>query len=272
MTKALKFLIIIFFVASFTSCKKDSSKSSPTDVDAQKFIDSAGITDNTQKTALINFVTQLKDSSLWVKFKAIYPMLGGTASSAQWNLMNPQNTDQAFRLTFNGSPVFSTSGILFPTPSDFANTHLFDNMIAYNDNAISYYSLTQNSISGYDMGCIDLVSPYNEFAIYCQNDATVWFGYNVFGATPSNTKGLFILSSSQNDVKRYDNSIVTTSLGSAPVQGYTNIPILIGSSAGAPANGQRECALATIGNSLTDAQVVTFYNIVQKFESSLGRN
>jgi hypothetical protein len=35
--------------------------------------------------------------------------------------------------------------------------------------------------------------------------------------------------------------------------------------------GMRECELATIGNGLTDAQALTFYNIAQKFETALSR-
>ncbi|MDQ2718695.1 MAG: hypothetical protein M3Z26_02860 [Bacteroidota bacterium] len=275
MKNLLRFIAIVLTVASLSSCQKELINPGNTpvkiDVDAQKFIDSTGITDSTLKLAIDSYVKQLKDSSLWTKFKAIYPMLGGTSASAKWNLKDPRNTDDAYRLTFNGSPVFASTGVLFQTSADYADSHLTDGALTYNDNSISYYSRTQNNVAGYDMGCNDASSPYNEFAIYDTTDASNWFGYYAFGAKPAITKGLFMLSSTSVDVKRFENGIVTNAKGSAPVSGATNMSILIGTVANASFGGQRECALATIGSGLTDAQTLTFYNIVQKFISALGR-
>lgn len=242
------------------------------ETDAKKFIDSSGITDSVTKLAINNLVIQLKDSSLWGNFNAIYPMVGGSATSMKWNLKDPRNLDAAYRLTFSGSPTYASTGVLFPTTSDYADTHLADNALpAYNNNSIAYYSRTQNTLSGYDMGCADNVFYYNEFTIYHSGDATSWFGYGGY-LTPASTKGLFMMSSTSTNVKRYENGVVTSSKGSAPTTGFTNLSILIGKVAAAPAGGRRECALASIGQGLTDAQAATFYNIVQNFETALGRN
>ena len=80
-----------------------------------------------------------------------------------------------------------------------------------------------------------------------------------------------MFSSTSNDVKRYENSIVTGARGSAPVYGYTHKPVLMGMVADAISGGHRECALATIGYGLSDKEAQTFYNIVQAFETNLGR-
>ena len=230
-----------------------------------------GITNDVQKSAINVLVTQLKDSALWNKFLAIYPMIGGTPVSMSYNLIDPRNSDDAYRLTFNGKPTFNATGVFFPTIDDFADTHFVDSLFPYNNNSISYYSLTQNTVNGYDMGCYDPAYPANEFAIYQATDASNWFGFGEWGIAPSNTKGLFMMSSTSSDVKRYDNAIVTSSKGSAPDPGYSNYPILLGKVAEAPAGGQRECGFASIGYGLTDAQVITFYNIVQNYEAALGR-
>jgi hypothetical protein len=274
--KLVRLLQVIFFCTFFLSCQKEFSDTTITapivfNVDASKFIDSLGITDNIQKSAINNLVTQLKDSSLWNKFLAIYPMIGGTSLSMSYNLVDPRNSDDAYRLTFKGNPVFNATGVLFPTTNDYGDTHLADNVLPYNNNSISYYSLTQNAVDGYDMGCVDYSTPFNEFAIFNSTDASEWFGYYAWGKSPSNTKGLFLVSSTTMDVKRYDNSVVTSSKGSAADPLYTNSPILIGTVAGASSGGQRECGFASIGYGLTDAQVVTFYNIVQNYEAALGR-
>jgi hypothetical protein len=277
MKNPLQLIAVILLGLFFSSCQKEfldpNSKDSPVyDADALKFIGSTGITDSVQKIAINNFVIQLKDSALWPKFIAIYPMEGGSASTTKWNLKDPRDLDAAYRLTFHGTPVYALTGILFSDTSDYADTHLADNMMpGYGNNSIAYYSGTQNTISGYDMGCSDTKDPWNEFAIYHASDATEFFGFHAWGTSPAITKGLFILSSTANDVKRYDNGIATDSKGSAPTPTFTNLPILIGSVSQALSGGQRECELATIGYGLTDAQAFTFYNIVQNFETALGR-
>jgi hypothetical protein len=267
-------LIVVLFLCAFSSCQKHRDLSNNLftyDVDAQRFFDSSGITDSTQKFAINKFVMQLKDSSLWTNLEAIYPMVGGTENTTKWNLRDPGNSDAAYRLTFTGTPVYATTGVTFPTTFDYADSHLSDSSLSYNNNSISYYSRTQNTVDGYDMGCVDNASPYNELAIYHSSDASNWFGYYAYGTVPASTKGLFMLSATSSDVKRYENAVVTNSKGSAPTTGFTNLPILIGTVSRAYAGGQRECALATIGNGFTDAQALTFYNIVQNFETILGR-
>jgi len=268
------FLFITLVCVLVSSCQKpflDPDGGGGIDPDAQNFISAAGITDIVQKTAINDFVIQLKDSLIWDKFMAIYPMIGGTQQSIKWNLKDPRDQDAAFRLTIYGTPTYSSTGVLFPTNSDYADTHFIDSMFIYNDNSISYYSLTQNTVDGYDMGCMDNAAPYNEFSIYFSNDASVWFGYRGFAVTPLSTRGLFMFSSTWADVKRYENGVHTDSRGSAPLAGFTNKPILLGIVAQAISGGHRECALATIGRGLSDREALAFYIIAQAYETRLGR-
>jgi hypothetical protein len=273
MKNIVRLIAVLFFCSLFSSCNKylgDPTNSLNYDADAQKFFDSARITDLTEQFAINNFVKQLKDSALWTKFAAIYPMVGGADFTAKWNLKDPRNLDVAYRLTFHGLPVYSGTGVLFPTTADYADTHLTDSALIYNDNSISYYSVTQNTVSGYDMGCSDSVAPFNEMAIYNKYDAAVWFGYYYFGPAPVNTKGLFMLSATASIITRYENGAVRDARGMPAIES-TGFPILIGSVQGAPSVGKRGCGLATIGNGLTDAEALTFYNIVQNLETTLGR-
>jgi len=275
----MKPIYLIFFISAagifYSSCQKPfldpNGKESILDIDAQNYIDSAGISGTAQQNALNTFVLQLKDSLLWDQFIAIYPMLGGTPTSVIWNLKNPKNTDAAFRLTLYGNPVCSNSGVLFPFNSDYADTHISDKILTFNNNAISYYSETQNSVNGYDMGCVDYTAPYNEMSISLSNDASVWFGYNAYGIVPTVTTGLFMFSATASDVRRYDNGVVTSSKGSAPVPGFTGLSIFLGITRGAAAGGRRECGLATVGSAMTDRQAAAFCGIVKTFQTTLGR-
>lgn len=278
MKNLLPFLFVIFISAGFSSCKKtvENVVAPPPvapDIDAQKFITNATITDSIQKIAVNDLVVQLKDSSLWGKFKAIYPMVGGSASSMQWNLKDAENTDNAYRLSFYGSPVFSSTGVLFPTVNDFADTHLADTSLGgFNNASMAYYSRTQNTISGYDMGCTDGAVPYNELSIsFVDGDDSEWFGFTEEDVITPKTTGLFMFSSTDADVKRFRNGVIIQAKGSAGNESYTNLTVLIGKSRVTGHPGQRECALASLGNGLSDSQALTFYHIVQNFESKLNR-
>jgi hypothetical protein len=92
------------------------------DPDAQAFITAAGITDNTQKTAINTLVVDMKGYGIWTKMKAIYPFVGGTATTHKWNLKNPLDTNAAFRLVFTGGWTHSSTGALPNGTNGYANT------------------------------------------------------------------------------------------------------------------------------------------------------
>lgn len=94
------------------------------DPDAQAFITAAGITDNTQKTAINTLVVSMKGYGIWTKMKAIYPFVGGTASTHKWNLKNPLDTNAAFRLVFSGGWTHSSNGALPNGTNGYADTFL----------------------------------------------------------------------------------------------------------------------------------------------------
>jgi hypothetical protein len=65
---------------------------------ADAFITAANITNTTQIEAIYTMVGKLYQFDLWPKLKAIYPMVGGTASSHSYNLKNVTK----YQLTFGG--------------------------------------------------------------------------------------------------------------------------------------------------------------------------
>lgn len=276
--KSIFKLYILFLVCLLiNSCQKEFSISdeipiSPVlDTDAKKFLDIAGIADSSVKDAVYDLVKQLKDSSLWNKFLAIYPMVGGTYGSTKWNLKDPRDLDAAFRLSFNGSPVFASTGVLFPTNNDYADTHLIDSILIYNDNSISYFSRTENKVNGFDMGCDDTTAPYNQISIYHEFSGTAYFGFAFWAHTPPSTIGLFMVSATALNVVWYENGIPKLQKDSPPNRSFTNSPFLIGFCKNSFSNGQRECSFATIGKGLNDSDALKFSNIVNEFNHRLNR-
>ncbi len=88
------------------------------------FLFSTQITDNTIQTATNTLVTDLKTAGIWTKMKALYPIVGGTATTHKFNLVNAQDTDAAFRLVFSGGITHSSNGILGNGTNGWANTFI----------------------------------------------------------------------------------------------------------------------------------------------------
>lgn len=270
-------VVFLCFSIFFSACQKEFSNPGDTtlpDPDAKSFLAAAGISDKTQTKAVNDFVVQLKRDSLWNKFLAIYPMIGGTAETTKWNLKDPRDADIAYRITWNGTPDFKTTGVTCTKQTDWGDTHLADSVLSYNNSAISYYSGTENKVGGYDMGCSNTIYPYNMISIYedfPNNVVNTWFNqYNGSQKVPATTKGLFMNSSINGQVVFYENGVATSTFGPA-YEAYTNVNITIGRITDDPNMGLKECQLATIGLGLTDAEALKFYNASHAFQMALGR-
>jgi hypothetical protein len=114
---------------------------SSVDPDAQAFITAANITDPTQQSAINTLVVGLKTDGLWTKMMAIYPFVGGTATSHKYNLKDPRDLDVAYRLTFGGGWGHSSFGI----GGNGANTYADTYIVNYNLGQIGVYSNAGNN-------------------------------------------------------------------------------------------------------------------------------
>lgn len=94
------------------------------DPDAIAFFAIAGITELVQKTAVNDMVLSMKagGGTLWTKMKAIYPFVGGTASSHKYNLKNAVDSDAAFRIVFAGGVAHTSDGVTFDGVSGYGDT------------------------------------------------------------------------------------------------------------------------------------------------------
>src|SRR4051794_10744124 len=80
------------------------------DTDADAFITATGITNATQQAAIKRLVRDLKGFqngiyytvNVWDSLVAIYPFVGGTASTHKFNLKDARDLDAAYRLTYTG--------------------------------------------------------------------------------------------------------------------------------------------------------------------------
>ena len=245
------------------------------DADALAFITAASITDSTQQSAINTLVTQLKTYGVWSKMRALYPFVGGTATTHKWNLKDPRDLDAAYRLTFSGGWTHSSTGALPNGTTAYADTKLKPSNISQNSVHMSTYLRTTYS-GGVDMGC----STNDYFFI----SANLGIGVPPRGplnlasyqdtSSPLDTKAFYVTSrtnSTTNKLFRNTSLISNETLTSVAPEAY-NIYIGAGNRSNAGwAYTARQTSFASIGDGLTDTEAANFYTAVQAYQTTLGR-
>ena len=249
------------------------------DLDAQAFITAANITDTTQKSAINTLVLDLKSYGLWSKMKAIYPFVGGSASQHRFNLKIPTTNNTDYYLTFNGGVTHSSTGVLFGGVNGYAETNLNENSIMTLGNEhFSFYSRTNTVGLFVDMGVLDSTFGGSQIlsrVVYPSSDS--FLGYiddanSSYVANP-NSWGFYMANrTSTTQLKLQRNSTINTFANNSINK--VNRTFWIGArniDTTAYLFTTRECAFATIGDSLNDTEALNFYTAIQAFQTTLGR-
>ena len=247
------------------------------DADAQAFITAAVITDVTQQGAINQLVLDLKGYSIWTKFKAIYPIVGGTASQHKYNLKDPRDLDAAFRLTYAVGWTHSSTGML-ANGATFADTFFngFTELITAPSHISSYLRNTQTS-NNVPIGASDAafllwqMNTINNNGMYYYHGAVA---SEVF-STITNEVGLFLGSTaSATSRKNYINGVLKTTRTTNIAITYPNFKLYLGARntfGTATTNSTKQFAFASIGDGLTDAEAANFYTAVQAYQTTLSR-
>jgi hypothetical protein len=244
------------------------------DPDAFRFIEVANIIDQTQITAVNNLVTSLKGYGLWDKMQAIYPFVGGTAYSHKWNLKNPADSDNAFRILFSGAIIHSSKGVAFDINS-FGDTRFAPFSALTNP-------LESNHLSIYVSGSLGgLADAGNTNFIGHGLGIGANGGVNAYNAGSglvglSGQSGLMVatrtaVSSSAGYVRGSITSTGTSTLG--PTTSPRTGNIFIGKENGSWYGSGTSVvfSFSSIGTGLTTPDVENLYTIVQAYNTSLNR-
>jgi hypothetical protein len=241
------------------------------DADAQAFVTNAGIVDQVEATAINNLVIGMKADGLWTKMKALYPFVGGTATSNSYNL---KNTAQ-HQITWNGGVTFASNGITTNGTNGYGNTNLIpSSVLTLNNTHLSIYSRTTGTPNGGDIGFQTTGDAANLFIagnLFGSFFADCYASTSRITAVPQ-TQGFYINTrTASNSYKVFRNtsqisSTITTSTGSLPASNLSIGALLTG---GWYAN--KNYAFASIGDGLTDTEAANFYTAVQAFQTTLGR-
>ncbi len=259
------------------------------DADAQAFITAASITDTTQKNAINQLVLDLKTAGLWTKMKAIYPFIGGTASSHKFNLKDPRDLDAAYRLVFSGGWVHSSTGAKPNRINTYADTKFNMNNISSCSMHLSYYS--REDIIGEDevvMGVGNNINRYSQNLGVKRNilytsqtalfDASNASALVRTGYTNTDGRGLFIGSITANNSRKiYKNTSIVATNTTTAAHDLPNANMYIGAynnydTGIASAYTNKQTAFTSVGDGLTDTEASNLYTAVQAYQVALSRN
>jgi hypothetical protein len=266
----------LFQNISFANGNMNAVYGSLYDTDAQLFITATGIS-GTNASAINQLVLDLKSASIWTKMKAVYPMVGGTATTCKYNLINPLDTNAAFRILFNGGFTFSSTGCQPNGTNTYANTSLIPTtLLSANSSHVSIYNRTVGSgvindwgTSGGGGAFAGAFSLSGTAYLDCYNSST-----NRIATTNADPKGFYVASrQSSTSLKLFKNSAQLGTTNTGTSSGFTGLtsPLYFFSYNPVQNLSNRECAFASIGDGLSDAEALAFYNAVQTFNTTLGR-
>ena len=243
-----------------------------TDADAQAFITAAAITDPTQQAAINTLVVDLKGYSIWTKMRALYPFVGGTATTHKFNLKNPLDTNAAYRLTFFGGVTHSSNGIIGNGTNGYADTFLANNVMAQSNAHISVYSRTnfQGTVS-------DIASYSNQFGsfMYIRGGGNNFEGQINAGTkvnvANTDSRGLFLMTRTSATSQTGQKNSTQYVTASVPNNHIASSFKLLRTGDASAEYSPRNLAFVSIGDGLTDAESLNFYTAVQTFQTTLGR-
>ena len=204
------------------------------------------------------------------------------ASQFKYNLVNPVDSDAAFRLVFNGGWTHSSTGATPNGTNGYADTKLVpSSVLAQNNSHISHYSRTNSQSNKPSIHSFSNVGgSKGEFAIYPYYTGNVAYS-SISGDTASsittslNSLNYYIANRISATSDSLFTGLIKASRTIASISPSTS-PIFIAAQSfnGAPSPGFydiRQSAFATIGDGLLDSEATALYNRVQQFQVSLSR-
>ena len=242
------------------------------DADAQAFVTAANIVDQVEANAINNLVIGMKADGLWTKMKAVYPFVGGTATTHKFNLKNPLDTDAAFRIFWSGGVTHSTNGVQFGGVNGSGDSFVnVGTNLALNSTHVSVYSRTNvdrlaPSISNVIGSVPDEVSMFLKTGNICVLRVN---SSQTMQPTNLDSRGFFIgnranatqitlsIRGTQTTTANNSISVSTTSLKLGGISPYFD---------------NKEIAFSSIGDGLTPTELTNLNTRVTTFQTALNRN
>ena len=238
-------------------------------------ITSGGTVNATMSAATDTLFTSLKSAGLYTKMAAMYPFVGGTAASHAINAL----LNKSFDITWNGGMVHSISGSTGNGTNAYGNTNFSTgDFVTTAQAAFGFYTNAAdvgiNGVNGAFYGGnrgIQVATNYNNNWGYRHGVG----GFQQTANGGSNTGQFITVRTGTTEAQLYRNTV--------NIDTYTSVnqlsapdPMLIFNMWSSTAPGtfysQERMSFVFFANNLLYSEVSTLDNIINTFQTSLGRN
>jgi hypothetical protein len=236
------------------------------------FATATAITDTTILNALNTFDLGLISNGLATKMKALYPFVGGTATTHKFNFMDARDLNAAFRLQLNGGWTHSANGIQGNGVNTYADTYFKcdTNYSNFNLGGFGNYYRTNES-GAYADGCSGF-APFWILPRFIDGTTQFQSGGSVASVSTANSLG-FILGSNYSSTSRKlikNGTVISTNTNTTLGPANTNIFIGAGGNGGIYP-GSKNYAMSVITEGMTDTDQSNLYTLTQALQTSLSR-
>ena len=195
----------------------------------------------------------------------------------KYNLVNPVDSDAAFRLVFNGGWTHSANGATPNGTNGYANTYLVpSSVLSLNSTHISCYTRTNTTVSAPLLSSEDATTYNNGLFIwpkYSGNLYSVRINDNSSDSATAvaNTQGLHLATRTASNVKKYRHNTTQIFANTTASTSLNTSSIYVGASRNNANYSTHQTAFASIGDGLTDTEAANLYTAVQAFQTKLSR-
>ena len=274
-------------VQDYLAAKWAPQSASSWDDDTQAFLDASGL-DESYAPALDGLVRGLKDAGLWAKMTAVYPFIGGTADLHKWNLIDPRDADDAFRLGFWDRGTMSHSDALGYRPNaqgqgiggGYADTYLVPSarLLDVNSTHVAHYGLLDvppgDRAEIGNFGWNGANARFHVISRYVGVDG-FYYGQSENGqtmVTVPGASGLFVATRTSAEMQSgYRNGVLQGQSAALPTAGLPTTSVLVGAINGFANASDVPCGFASIGSGLSAQDVAALNTVVEEYQDALGR-
>lgn len=251
------------------------------DADAQAyFTANTAITSSADKTAINDFYLGLKSDGIYTKIKQMGLYIWSSSTANKWNLVNPLDTDAAYRINFSTGWTHASTGMTPNGTSAYADTFFIPSgAVTQNSQSFGYYSRTNKVAgTGRSLGVRQITTPNATVGLDLKisGDLIRTFVNSTSSQTVSNTdsRGFYQISrtgaSTGSIVK--NNTVTSMTLTST---GLNTISVYIGAynNIGIAGNFDScETTFSYCATGLTSTECQNFYSRVNTLMTYFGLN
>ncbi len=249
----------------------------------QAFLTATGITDPTIVSALNDLDNALITAGLLPSgtgaglIKALYPFVGGTATTHKFNFVNPLDTDAAYRLQFFGGWTHNANGGLPNGTNAYANTFIILGSV-FSINDLSFGGYFGNMPSASDRPAMGAIAAPSFSQLYPRGAGNIFYGDvndGASGSTSNSDSSGFLAVSRVNSTQKNQYIRGTSNVYSVGSVASIFEFLFLGTrnNNGSPDGGyfNAELKLAYCSQGLTSGQLDSFNTIANNFQTALGR-